>query len=48
VQFHGRAVTLKVANGKASYAVDGEPLALTHWGETVTVGATPVTLDLPA
>jgi alpha,alpha-trehalose phosphorylase len=48
LRYQGRVLMASIREHQASYSlVSGEPMAILHYGESVTVGDSPVTLDIP-
>jgi alpha,alpha-trehalose phosphorylase len=48
LRYRGRVLMVSIREHQASYSlVSGEPLAILHYGESVTVGDSPVSLDIP-
>jgi alpha,alpha-trehalose phosphorylase len=49
LRYRGRVLHVSVRGAQATYSLlSGEPLALTHYGTTVTIGTTGTSLDIPA
>jgi alpha,alpha-trehalose phosphorylase len=49
LRFRGRILHVSVRGGAAAYTLlSGPPLAVTHYGELITVGSDPVSREIPA